>query len=185
MSLTVVLLAGLLSGTPQQTGASAEPEPPPQPANGSAQPSPPPDLPVSLKRIQRALAKEPAIRLLDPKTRDGRQVYRVDVEAEKIDIVSLLGRDSLRAPASYGGMTHQEFLDLVTPNDVKGYAAFSNGQGMMVAATSIALQWAVLKAFDALKTAKDDRAKARARKEVEEALEALRRARQAAGLPDK
>jgi len=187
MSLTVVLLAGLLSGSPQQSGTSTEPEPPPQTRaeNGSAQPTPPPDLPVSLKRIQRALAKPPTIRLLDPKTRDGRQVYRVDVEAEKIDIVALLGRDSLRAPASYGGMTHQEFLDLVTPNDVRGYAAFSNGQGMMVAATSIALQWAVLKAIDSLKVAKDQRAKERARKEVEDALEALRRARRAAGLPDK
>jgi hypothetical protein len=82
-------------------------------------------------------------------------------------------------------MTHQEFLDLVTPNDVRGYAAFSNGQGMMVAATSIALQWAVLKAIDSLKVAKDQRAKERARKEVEDALEALRRARRAAGLPDK
>ena len=185
MSLTVVLLAGLLSGSPQQSGTSTEPEPPPQTRaeRGSAQPSP--DLPVSLKRIQRALLKPPTIRLLDPKTRDGRQVYRVDVEAEKIDIVALLGRDSLRAPASYGGMTHQEFLDLVTPNDVRGYAAFSNGQGMMVAATSIALQWAVLKAIDSLKEAKDQRAKERARKEVEEALEALRRARRAAGLPDK
>jgi hypothetical protein len=56
---------------------------------------------------------------------------------------------------------------------------------MVVAATSIALQWAALKAIDKLKDAKDERAKAQARREVEEALEALRRARRAAGLPDK
>ena len=55
----------------------------------------------------------------------------------------------------------------------------------MVAATSIALQWAVLKALDTLKAAKDERAKEKAQQEVEEALEALRRARRAAGLPDK
>jgi hypothetical protein len=82
-------------------------------------------------------------------------------------------------------MTHQDFLDLVTPDDVKGYAPFSNGEGMMVAATSIALQWAVLKAVDKFKQAQDARAKEQARKEVEEALEALRKARRAAGLPDK
>ncbi len=188
MSLTVVLLAGLLSGMAQQSGAPGEPdsskqaraeEPPSQPG------SPPAELPVSLKRIQRALAKPPAIRLLETKSRDGRQIYRVDVEGAKIDLVTLLGRDALRGPAPYGAMTHQEFLDLVTPTDVKGYAAFSNGQGMVVAATSIALQWAVLKAIDALKSARDDRARERAHKEVEEALEALRRARRAAGLPDK
>lgn len=184
MSLSVVLLAGLLSGVPPQTGAPAEPDPPKstraedQPAQPSA------ELPVSLKRIRRALSQPSPIRL-EPQTRNGRQVYRVDVEGERIDIARLLGRESLRAPAPYGGMTHQEFLDLVTPNDVRGYAAFSNGQGMMVAATSIALQWAVLKALDSLKSAKDERAKDKAQREVEEALEALRRARRAAGLPDK
>ena len=56
---------------------------------------------------------------------------------------------------------------------------------MTVAATSIALQWAVLKAMDALKKAKDAHEQEAARREVEEALEALRRARRAAGLPDK
>ena len=184
MSLSVVLLAGLLSGVPQQPGSPAEPEPPQQ-TRVSDGTSPPAELPVSLKRIQRALSQPPAIRLLESKSRNGRQVYRVDVEGERVDIASMLGRDSLRAPASYGGMTHQEFLDLVTPNDVRGYAAFSNGQGLMVAATSIALHWAVLKALDSLKAAKDERAKERARQEVDEALEALRRARRAAGLPDK
>ena len=183
MSLSVVLLAGLLSGLPQ-TGAPAEPDPPKQTRTEDQPAQPPAELPVSLKRIQRALAQPPGIRL-EPKTRNGRQVYRVDVEGERIDIAKLLGRESLRAPAPYGGMTHQEFLDLVTPKDVRGYAAFSNGQGMMVAATSIALQWAVLKALDTLKSAKDERARESAEREVQEALEALRRARKAAGLPDK
>ena len=54
-----------------------------------------------------------------------------------------------------------------------------------VAATSIALQWAVLKAIDVFKKAKDAHEQEAARKEVEEALDALRKARRAAGLPDK
>jgi hypothetical protein len=140
---------------------------------------------VSLDRIQRALSKPPAIRLLEPQGRNGRPVYRVDVEGAKVDIQSILGKDFLRGPVPYGAMTHQEFLDMVTPNDVKGFAPFSNTEGMIVAATSIALQWAVLKAVDKLKQAQDARARERARAEVEEALEALRRARRAAGLPDK
>ncbi len=188
MSMSVVILAGLLSGAPLQSTTPVEPEPAAQPqTNGTAAPAAQStgELPVSLKRIQRALSKPPAIRLVESKTRDGRQVYRVDIEGEKLDVRALLGRDSLRAPAPYGGMTHQEFLDLVTPNDVKGYAPYSNGQGMVVAATSIALQWAALKAIDKLKDARDERAREQARKEVEEAMEALRRARRAAGLPDK
>jgi hypothetical protein len=82
-------------------------------------------------------------------------------------------------------MSHQEFLNMVTPKDVQGYAAFSNSQGMIVAAESVALQWAVLQAIDKLKSVKSDRAKEAARKEVEDAMEALRRARREAGLPDK
>jgi hypothetical protein len=112
-------------------------------------------------------------------------VYRVDIEGTKIDMRTMLGKDALRGPVPYGGMTHQEFLDLVTPDDVRGFAAFSNAEGITVAATSIALQWAVLKAIDALKKAKDAREQDAARKEVEEALEALRKARRAAGLPEK
>jgi hypothetical protein len=144
------------------------------------------ELPVSLKRIKQALAAPPVLKVLEPKeVRDGRPVYRVDVEADKIDISTILGNDLLRGPVPYGGMTHQEFLDLVTPTSVKGYAAFSNAEGLTVAATSIALKWAVLKAIDKLKQANDARAKEAARKEVEEALEALKKARKAAGLDEK
>ena len=73
-------------------------------------------------------------------------------------------------------MTHQEFLDLVTPNDVKGYAAFDNKQGLAVAATSFALKWAVTKALQKLDDAITARQKAEARKEVDEALAALKKA---------
>jgi len=192
MSSTAVLLFLLLQATPAQQsngspGAdpSAKPSPTTSSSSSAAQTAAADELPVSLSRIQRALSSPPALKLLEPQMRNGRPVYRVDVEGAKIDIRALLGKDALRGPVPYGGMTHQEFLDMVTPDDVRGYAAFSNAEGITVAATSIALQWAVLKAIDALKKAKDARAQEAARKEVEEALEALRRARRAAGLPDK
>ena len=185
MSFTAVFLLLLLQATPAQPGTGSpgsDPlaKPPPQSGTDDAD-----DLPVSLSRIQRALAAPPALKILEPQMRNGRPVYRVDVEGAKIDIRTLLSKDALRGPVPYGGMTHQEFLDLVTPDDVRGYAAFSNAEGITVAATSIALQWAVLKAIDALKKAKDEHQQEAARKEVEEALEALRKARRAAGLPDK
>jgi hypothetical protein len=189
MIVPVVFLVCMLTTPADQQGtapsgadSSARAQPNGDPAPAAADPD---DIPVSLKRIQRALASPPQITVLDPKMRNGRPVYRVEIEADKVDVQAILGKDYLRGVASYGGMTHQEFLDLVTPNDVKGYAAFSNAEGVTVAATSIALKWAVLKALDALKKAKDDREQEQARKEVETALEALRQARRAAGLPDK
>jgi hypothetical protein len=190
MTFSVLLLSSVLLGaSPQQSNASPPADAAATQPTAQAPSTPvrvdPDELPISLKRIQRALSRPPVVRIREPEMRQGRPLYRVDVEAEKLDIVDLLGKDFLRGQASYGGMSHQEFLDLVTPKDVQGYAAFSNKQGLVVAATSIALQWAVLKAIDEFKKAKDAREREAARKEVQEALEALRRARKAAGLPDK
>jgi hypothetical protein len=183
MGSTAVLLFLLMQVTPApqsngSPGADASASKPQ--ASGESD-----DLPVSLARIQRALSAPPAIKVVEQTTRNGRPLFRVDIEGAKIDMQTLLSKEALRGAVPYGAMTHQEFLDLVTPTDVKGYSAFSNAQGFTVAATSIALQWAVLKAIDAFKKAKDAREQAAAEREVQEALEALKKARRAAGLPDK
>lgn len=186
MSSTAALLFLLLQVTPApqsngSPGADASVAAKAQPAAAD----PADEIPVSLSRIQRALSTPSQLKLIEPTMRNGRPLFRVDIEGAKIDMQALLSKDALRGPVPYGGMTHQEFLDMVTPADVRGYSAFSNAQGITVAATSIALQWAVLKAIDAFKKAKDAREEESARKEVEDALDALRKARRAAGLPDK
>jgi hypothetical protein len=137
-------------------------------------------LPIDIYKIQRALAKPPAIKL-----ETQRSVFRIEIFGRRPTIEDILGRDFLKGPTPAGAMTHQEFLNLVTPKDVQGYAAFSNKQGITVAATSLALQWALQKAIQKFNDAKEDRAREAAKKEVEEALAELRRARRAAGLPDK
>jgi hypothetical protein len=136
-------------------------------------------LPLDLDRIQRAVSRPPAIRL-----ETKRSVFRVEIFARRPTIEDILGRDFLRGPVP-GGMTHQEFLNMVTPKDVQGYAAFDNKQAITVAATSLALQWALQKAIQKYNDAREDRARDAAKREVEEALAELRRARRAAGLPDR
>jgi hypothetical protein len=137
-------------------------------------------LPIDLYKIQRALAKPPRIKL-----ETQRSVFRIEIFGRRPTIEDILGRDFLKGPTPAGAMTHQEFLNLVTPKDVQGYAAFSNKQGLTVAATSLALQWALQKAIQKFNDAKEDRAREAAKKEVEDALAELRRARRVAGLPDK
>jgi hypothetical protein len=187
MSSTVVFLLLLMQGPPasQSNGSAADPSKPPEQTTQPQESTDPDDLPVSINRIQRALLAPPAIKLPEPSTRNGRPLYRVDIEGERIDMRTLLSREALRGPVPYGGMTHQEFLDLVTPEGVRGYAPYSNAQGITIAATSIALQWAVLKAIDSFRKAKDNHEQESARAEVEQALEALKKARRAAGLPEK
>lgn len=197
MSVTALLFAVLLGGAPAaQDGPSsrADGSSPPQGKPPSSEQETPPraapvnpdELGVSLEKIQRRLLQEPAIKVQEPSItpdNSGLPVFRVRVEGDKISIADILGPDFARGPVSYGGMTHQEFLSMVTPRDVQGYAAFTNREGLTVAATSFALQWAVKTAINQLQQARDERAREAARKEVHEALEALRRARIAAGLP--
>src|SRR6266545_491941 len=140
--LVTVLLSTIAAGAPQQQPQTAaaparSAEAPQKPAEAGTTPAEPaPELPVSLERIQRALSRPPAIWL-----RGDRVVFRVEVLGRKPTIEDILGPDYLKGPVPYGGMTHQEFLNMVTPKDFQGYAAFNNREGMTVAATSLALQW--------------------------------------------
>jgi hypothetical protein len=180
-SVAVILVLTL--GTPQSpatTPAAAPDEATTQQAQAPTPTVDPDSIGVSLERIQKGVAKPQALKLTE-----NRQIYRVEIFGAKPTVEDILGPDFWRGPVPYSGMTHQEFLDLVTPKDVQGYAAFSNKQGMVVAATSIALQWALQKALDKFKDARNERAKEAAQKEVQDALDALRKARREAGLPDK
>jgi hypothetical protein len=178
--LRVGLVVALLTSVPatsalaQQESPAAAPEAvPDQPVDADA-------LPVNLRKIQRAVTRPAAI-----KTDSIRPVFRVQIFSRNPTIDDILGPDWRKGPTPLGAMTHQEFLDIVTPTDVKGYAAFDNRQGLIVAATSSALKWAVQKALDKLDQAQTERQKEAARKEVDEALAALRKARRDAGLPDR
>ena len=171
--------------TSQVSTPQPQSQPPPQTPQAPQKPEAakidPRDLPVSLDRIQRALAHTPMLRF----DQTNKPVFRVQVFGEKPTIEDILGPDFARGPVPYASMTHQEFLDLVTPKDVQGYAAFSNKEGMAVATTSFLFQWALQKALHKLREAKDERARAAARQEVMDALDALEKARAKAGMPPK
>jgi hypothetical protein len=164
--------------------AQASPQKPSDPdkAVDPDAPAPAGELPVSVDRIKEALSRPPAIRL-----EDSRAVFRVEVIGRKITIEDILGPDYLKGPTPVagGGPTHQEILDLVTPKDVQGYAAFNNGEAMVVAATSFLQAWALQKAIHKFQEAKSNREREAARKEVQDALADLEKARVKAGLPPK
>jgi hypothetical protein len=189
--LLSLLLATSAVATPSQsapTGSPPAPSPPAaqqSPADAGTASERPGELPVSLDHIRDALSRPPAIRL-----EDSRAVFRVEVIGRKITIEDILGPDYLKGPTpvSGGGPTHQEILDLVTPKDVQGYAPFSNGQAMAVAATSFGFALALeglQKAIHKFEAAKADRDREAARQEVQDALAELEKARAKAGLPPK
>lgn len=179
-SATVTITACALTHGAPIVSAQTPDSQPGAATNGSTAALNPDRLPVDLEKIQRALSKPPAIKL-----DTNRAVFRIEIFGRKLNIEDILGRDYLKGPAPAGSMTHQEFLNMVTPKDVQGYAAFDNKQALTVAATSFALQWALQKAIKKYQDASEERAREAAKREVEEALAELRRARRAAGLPDK
>src|SRR3954466_8151703 len=182
----LLVTATVMAGAPQQAPAPSTATVRGDTASTSADSTadaddPPGDLPVSVDRIRRKLSRPPAIKLNTQGT-----VFRVEVLGRKLTIEDILGPDYLKGPvpAPAGGMTHQEFLDLVTPKDVQGYAAFSNKEAATVAATSFAV-WALQKAVHKFEEAKAEREREAARKEVQDALAELEAARIKAGLPPK
>jgi len=153
---------------PTTQAPAAAPQKPAPPAKVNTE-----DLGVSLDRIQKALANTPKLRFDDQQ----KPVFRVQVFGENPSIDEILGPDWAKGPVAYGAMTHQEFLNMVTPKDVQGYSAFSNSEGAAVAATSFALQWTLQKAIKKLRETTDEREREAARQEVLDALNALEKAR--------
>ena len=149
-----------------------------QPASPS--PAPAEDLPVSLDRIQRALAAPPAIEL-----KEQNPVFRLEVFGRKPTVEEILGEKFWIGPTPYGGMTHQDFLNMVTPELARPYAGFTGGHLLAQAALTLAEQWALKQAIKKYRGALNEREREAARKEVMEALAALEKARAAAGLPPK
>ena len=172
-ALHALVLGVALAAGPQQQGQPSVAAPLQPTTEGI-------DLPVSLERIQEAISRPPAIR---PTV--NRPVFRVEVFARKPSLADILGPDYLRGPVPNSGMSHQEFLNMVTPQEFRGMAMFTNKEAMTIAATSLALQWALMKAVDKLRDARNERAKEAARREVLEAMNALEAARKKAGLPPK
>ena len=175
LTISVALLA------PVQQGAAPQvvPQAPAEQSSQAPVPVAAVNWPVSLDRIQEAISRPAAI-----KTSAGRPTFRIEVIAKKPTIEDILGKGYERGPAP-GGMTHQEFLNLVTPNEFRGMGVFTGGEALTVAATSIGLQWALSKAIDKLSEAKTERAKEAARREVLDAMNQLAEARRKAGLPPK
>ena len=147
------------------------------------QSAPPPaneDLPVSLSRIQRALTAPPPIEL-----KEQNPVFRLEIFGRKPTIEDVLGERFWVGPTPYGGMTHQEFLDRVTPKWAQSYGAFTGKSLLAATALTLMEQWALKGALHKFRSAINNQEREAARKEVMEALAALERARAAAGLPPK
>lgn len=118
LAVTFLAPAGALAQQPENSG--------PRPSAGADRTAPPEHpretLPVSLERIRRELA---ATQPRSRSSKDGlRLEYYVEVYGRAPRIELFLPQENItNAPVMYGGMTHQEFLKVVTPQEFSAPAA--------------------------------------------------------------
>lgn len=113
----LVLVVTLLAGPPAAYAGqrTEKPHTAPQETPATAQAAPPPgELPVSIERIRRKLAQAP-----QSKTTGLRLEYYVEVYGKSPKLDFLTEFDPTTGAVQYGSPTHQEFLDLVTPQEFK------------------------------------------------------------------
>jgi hypothetical protein len=167
MRLDAALLVVVLA-MPSLAGAQAPAPPEPEPAAVPAA--------TDVTRIKRRLAADQP--LLDSALHGPTPTFRTSV-TEKIDIWKYWGEPD--AVAAYvrpsGGTWHQEFQNMVTPDEFKGYGGIlTNGEKLQLAATSLAFAGAMKLLGMGIEKAKDaahTRTVREAKEEVQRELEAF------------
>jgi hypothetical protein len=128
------------------------------------------DLPVDLTRIRRALNSTSAARLDETQLR-----FYLEIIAKQPTFKEFIGSYDLKnGPVKGAQMTHQEFLDMVTPKLLHSSAGFTATETLQVALVNWAAQTAVKKAVNALRNARNDDEVRAIRAQIDRELAALR-----------
>jgi hypothetical protein len=172
----IVLLLLLIGDGGWASPAWAQTVPPPPatsvPATQPPQdPQPPPTLPVDLKRIKHAIAAPVRIRIDDGRVR----FYTETVAHAPISFQALSVNFDLRnGPVPGAGMTHSEFLSMVTPKELYSSAGFGALEVLQAGIVNSVGQWAIRKLIKELGETFDERKKEEIRKQIDRELAALR-----------
>jgi hypothetical protein len=158
--------------------ASAQTVPPPPPATAPATetpqaPQPPAALPtdIDLKRIKHAIAAPVRIRIDDGRI----HFYTETVAHAPISFEALSMNFDLRnGPVPGAGMTHSEFLSMVTPKELYSSAGFGALELLQAGIVNSAAHWAIRKLYKELSETIDEKKKESIRKQIDRELAALR-----------
>lgn len=150
--------------------------------DGSGSTSSQAPLDASLDRVRRGLERPQTLRTAIE--RAPVPTFRVTVEERLPPIERWLGdpRDLAGGPP-VGSPTHAEFLRLTTPPLAQPYAAFTGGELLTVAITSLLSALAIKASADTVGEWLQSRDERRAREQVIADLEELNRFRASLGLP--
>jgi hypothetical protein len=163
IALTMSVTAGAQDqttpGTPQQ---STKPATPPPAASQAAS---------DLERVKAQLNRAPVLKLEDNQLR-----FYVEVVAKQPTIADVIGSyDLMNGPTRRGApMTHQEFLNMVTPQEFYGSQGIKSHELLQFALTNWLGQQIIKKAIEDIRNATSDREVEEIRARINRELAALK-----------
>lgn len=150
--------------TSTQTPAVSTEAPPPAQSGDQAA------LPVDLTRIKSVLDRNPTSRVNETQLR-----FYLDVVARQPTFKEFIGSyDLINGPVKNTAMTHQEFLDMVTPKMLHSSAGFTGTETLQLALVNWAAQSVIKKAISALRNARNEDEVRSIRAQIDRELAALR-----------
>lgn len=139
-------------------------------AQGASQ-DPPPAIPIDLRRIKGALQAPVRVRIDDGRIR----FYAETVESGGPTFKELSVNFDLRnGPVPGAGMTHQEFLTMVTPKELYGSGGIKPLETLEWGLVNYVGWWAVRRLYKELSETMDERRKDQIRRQIDRELAALR-----------
>ena len=160
-----LVVAALVTAAPavagQQTQTSvAKPDPKPQD----------PALPVDIEKIKKALQRTDTTIVLD----DSQLRFYATVTAKVPTFEDFLGDFDLKnGPVPRAGMTHQEFLSMVTPKELYSSAGITATEMLQFAITNWAAQQVIKKGLQEIREARTEREIQAIRERINRELAAL------------
>jgi len=154
------------ASVPAASGPGSAPSAPP-----ATSPASPPVSEAEFRRIKEALGTKPLVSVSDDQLK-----FYVQVIGKQPSFAEWVkGYDLMNGPTRRGNaMTHQEFLNLVTPRDFYSSGGITATEMLTVAVTNYLGQALLKKAFEKLRNAKDEREAQEIRDRINSELAALR-----------
>jgi hypothetical protein len=175
LAIVCALVAwGLTTGLPAASAAQSAPPADAQVQSVPQASEPPPVTPAQMERIRRALNQPAGLKL------DERQLrFYLEIVARRPTFAEYAkGFDFINGPTRRGNpMSHQEFLQMVTPQEFYSSAGITALDQIQLALTNYIGQSLIRKALEELKQAKSDHEVQAIRERIDRELEALTGAR--------
>jgi hypothetical protein len=170
----VVTLAASLSGVPALASSVQTPPAQTQAAPPAGErPQAAVQFDASLDRIREALARDSSLKL------DGAQRrFYLQVVAKTPTIYDYLAKkDLLHGPVPRAQMTHQEYVQMITPKEMYSGVGIRPHEVLEFAITSFLISTLVKRGAERLAAASTERERRRIQAQIDQELEALERAR--------